>query len=185
MKHVFYYISAAADALLEGRTRRWIRPRGLLPLGRARDEDKELSRIVIHTRERGVRIVLPPSLVPWFCCRSMSMVVATWLTADGAELGVFCQDCLYTYKQDIICASEDFEEHAKSCEVRVSYNRAMHMLFMRRHLGCDVLSLPVPSNCFVQRQRMGWLRDDYGVDHEVGLDELIKKTNQKELIKKS
>ncbi|KAF1949984.1 hypothetical protein CC80DRAFT_554671 [Byssothecium circinans] len=91
-QHILYDTQVAAQLALE-RTGQEILP----PTA---TEDKEVQRIVDDCGKRQECIDLPPWLVPRRCRRTMGLVFAPWLNLDGAESGVFCQECLYITGKD-------------------------------------------------------------------------------------
>ena len=92
-QHILYDTQVAAQLALE-RTGQEILPPTMT-------EDKEVQRIVDDCRKRQDCIDLPPSLVPRRCRRAMGLVFAPWINIDGAEAGVFCQECLYITGKDM------------------------------------------------------------------------------------
>jgi len=91
-QHILYDTEVAAQLALE-RTGQEILP----PTA---TENKEVQRIVDDCGKRLECIDLPPGLLPRRCRRTMGLVFAPWLNLDGAELGVFCQECLYITGKD-------------------------------------------------------------------------------------
>ncbi|KAH8693438.1 hypothetical protein GQ44DRAFT_719607 [Phaeosphaeriaceae sp. PMI808] len=111
-QHILYDTQVAAQLALE-RTGQEILP----PTA---TEDKEVQRIVDDCSKRQECIDLPPWLVPRRCRRTMGLVFAPWSNLDGAESGVFCQECLYITGKDRNHAwgVPGSKEDCKSCKMR-------------------------------------------------------------------
>jgi hypothetical protein len=91
-EHILYDTQVATQLALE-RTGQEIQPS-------TTTEDKEVQRVIDNCGKRHGCIVLPPWLLPRRCRRVMGLVFASWITLDGAESGVFCQECLYITGKD-------------------------------------------------------------------------------------
>lgn len=137
-QHILYDTQVAAQLALE-RTGQEILPP-------TETEDKEVERIANDCAERQESIDLPPGLVPCACRRAMGLVFAPWLNLDGAESGVFCQECLYLDGKDRNHAWEVFvsQEECESCkwarhEDRKTRRRLRYSLILPG--GSDVLVL--------------------------------------------
>jgi hypothetical protein len=111
-QHILYDTQVAAQLALK-RT-------GHEKLPPTATEDKEVQRIVDDCGKRQECIDLPSWLVPRRCRRTMGLVFAPWLNLDGAESGVFCQECLYITGKDRNHAwgVPGSKEDCKSCKMR-------------------------------------------------------------------
>ncbi|KAF2869743.1 hypothetical protein BDV95DRAFT_576181 [Massariosphaeria phaeospora] len=63
-------------------------------------------------------IVFPDDVIPMGSIRrNMAMVVAPWISRNGAEMGVFCKLCLHTKEQNRIYTSSGIEKHMEDCRI--------------------------------------------------------------------
>jgi hypothetical protein len=111
-QHILYDTQVAAQLALE-RTGQEILP----PTA---TEDKEVQRIIDDCGKRQECIDLPPWLVPLRCRRTMGLVFVPWFNLDGAESGVFSQECLYITGKDRNHAwgAHGSKEDCESCKMR-------------------------------------------------------------------
>ena len=124
-QHILYDARVAAQLSLE-RTGKEIFPP-------CNTEDEEIQRIAGDCEKVHEPIDLPPGLLPRHARRAIGTVFAPCITLDGAESGVFCQDCLYITGKD---RSHVWETHSgeDGCEeCRLQRHRDKHVRFRCSH----------------------------------------------------
>lgn len=110
-------------------------------------EDKEVQRIAENKAKRHELIDLPLGLPPRCVRRAMGLVFAPWITLDGAESGVFCQDCLYVTGKD---RNHVWEAHFSKNGCRKCRHLRLRDKFDRNPVRYSVM-LPAHSDVHLSR----------------------------------